>query len=284
MSCLSHHWSKQDSRQSIQSLLVLAWATRLGTFLLTRVMRAGKDKRFDKARNDPKLLLVYWTMQGTLEFSCWKRSCPRYQGPLISLILISGVWVYVTLLPTLILNQNPSPGKDIGIQDIVGWSLWAFGMTFEVVADLQKSAFSKDPGNKVGWLVASKHHNSSVSSLASQPIFFVRNRRNRHVLISIHQGKFIASGLWSISRHPNYFGEITLWFGLYISASTVFRKWQYLSVLSPFFVYLLITRVSGIPLLEKDGLKKWGSSPDYQLYLKRTPVLVPFTAGGGHDG
>ena len=92
----------------------------------------------------------------------------------------------------------------------------------------------------------------------------------------IFQGKFITSGLWSLSRHPNYFGEILLWFGLYVSASSVFKGWQYLAVLSPVFVHLLITKLSGIPMLEKAGVKKWGHLPEYQNYLKDTPILVPF--------
>ncbi len=110
-------------------------------------------------------------------------------------------------------------------------------MFFEVVADYQKSAFRRDPANA---------------------------------------GKFINTGLWSISRHPNYFGEILLWFGLYVSASSMFKKWQYLAVLSPIAVHQLITKLSGIPLLEKSGLKKWGKLPQYQEYLKNTPELVPF--------
>ena len=59
------------------------------------------------------------------------------------------------------------------------------------------------------------------------------------------QGKFISSGLWSLSRHPNYFGEIMLWTGLYVSSSSVFRGAQYFSVISPLFIYLLISRLSG---------------------------------------
>ena len=79
-----------------------------------------------------------------------------------------------------------------------------------------------------------------------------------------------------MSRHPNYFGEIMLWAGLYISASSVFRGLQYLSVLSPVFVHILLTRVSGIPILERSGAKRWGHLKEYQNYLQRTPVLVPF--------
>ena len=69
-------------------------------------------------------------------------------------------------------------------------------------------------------------------------------------LILLLQGKFITTGLWSLSRHPNYFGEITLWFGIYLSCSSTFRGVQYLSVISPLFICFLLTRVSGNPLIE----------------------------------
>jgi steroid 5-alpha reductase family enzyme len=67
-----------------------------------------------------------------------------------------------------------------------------------------------------------------------------------------------------------------LWFGLYISASTVFRGWQYLAVLSPVFVHTLITKLSGIPILEISADKKWGHLKEYQEYKNKTPILVPF--------
>lgn len=210
LSQLSHNQSLMTSRQNITSYMVFGWACRLGTFLFFRILKAGSDNRFDKARDDPAVLFTFWTLQG--------------------------LWVWVTLIPTLILNterRNPP----IGTRDYIGWSVWAVGFLFEVVADMQKSIFRSNPDNK---------------------------------------GKFIQSGLWSISRHPNYFGEITLWFGVYISCSSVFRGSQYLSVLSPVFVMLLITKLSGIPLLEKAGLKKWGTLPEYQKYLQDVPSLVPF--------
>jgi len=210
LSYLSQQWSKGFSRQIIQSNMVMAWAFRLGSYLFIRILKDGKDKRFDNVRDNPGRFFSFWTIQG--------------------------VWVFVTLLPTLMLN-NQTNDKPIGKQDYLGWAMWATGMFFEVLADYQKTAFRNDPAN---------------------------------------QGKFITSGLWSLSRHPNYFGEILLWFGLYVSASSVFKGWQYLAVLSPVFVHLLITKLSGIPLLEKAGVKKWGHLPEYQNYLKNTPILVPF--------
>lgn len=210
LSYLSNEWGNKSPRSVIQSNMVMAWACRLGMYLFTRILKDGKDKRFDKARENPSVLFVYWTIQG--------------------------MWVFITLLPTLMMNQETRV-RPIGTQDYIGWGLWGLGFVIEVVADFQKTMFRNLPAN---------------------------------------EGKFIKSGLWSISRHPNYFGEIMLWFGLYISASSVFRGNQYFAVLSPIFVHLLITRLSGIPLLEKAALKKWGNLPEYQEYLKNTPVLVPF--------
>ena len=76
-------------------------------------------------------------------------------------------------------------------------------------------------------------------------VVYLINSLDLRCQLFILQGKFITSGLWSLSRHPNYLGEILLWAGLYLSASSVFRGAQYTSVISPVFIYLLISRVSG---------------------------------------
>lgn len=86
---------------------------------------------------------------------------------------------------------------------------------------------------------------------------------------------FITSGLWSVSRHPNYFGEIVLWVGVAIIAYPTLYGWQYVSLVSPLFVYLLLTRVSGIPLLEEHAEKKWGKDKKYISYKENTPELFP---------
>ena len=89
--------------------------------------------------------------------------------------------------------------------------------------------------------------------------------------------RWIDCGLWSVIRHPNYLGEILLWAGLFISASSTFRGTaDYLSVLSPVFVALLLTKVSGIPILERQSLKRWGSNQGFADYMQRTSRLVPY--------
>ena len=87
--------------------------------------------------------------------------------------------------------------------------------------------------------------------------------------------RFIDSGLWHYSRHPNYFGEITLWCGITLLAVPALSGWQWITLVSPVFVIVLLTRISGIPLLERKADERWGDDPDYRAYKKNTPVLVP---------
>ena len=92
---------------------------------------------------------------------------------------------------------------------------------------------------------------------------------------SENKNKFIQSGLWSVSRHPNYFGEIVLWFGIALIAFPTLVGPQHVSLISPLFVYLLLTRVSGVHILEKHADDTWGKKKDYKAYKEKTPVLFP---------
>ena len=87
---------------------------------------------------------------------------------------------------------------------------------------------------------------------------------------------FITSGLWSYSRHPNYLGEIILWIGISLIALPSLEGLQYITLISPFFVYLLLTRGTGLNLLEEYAEKKWGDLKEYQKYKNNTPILFPF--------
>lgn len=154
---------------------------------------------------------------------------------------IQGLWVTFTAAAALVAITTAAR-KELDGFAIVGLMVWAFGFIFEVIADSQKSRFSANPDNK---------------------------------------GRFIQTGLWSRSRHPNYFGEIVIWIGIAIIALPVLQGWQWVALVSPIFVTLLLTRVSGVPLLEKKADKKWGEQEDYESYKKRTPVLIPRLSKSG---
>ncbi|NBW93928.1 MAG: DUF1295 domain-containing protein, partial [Bacteroidetes bacterium] len=93
--------------------------------------------------------------------------------------------------------------------------------------------------------------------------------------------RFIDSGLWSVSRHPNYVGEILLWTGMTLMAAPVVSSWQWVILITPAFVYWLLRFVSGVPLLEQRADKKWGGQDAYEAYKRRTPVLFPEPWGRG---
>jgi steroid 5-alpha reductase family enzyme len=123
-----------------------------------------------------------------------------------------------------------------GVWATLGVIVWLIGFAIEVVADTQKRRFRADPANA---------------------------------------GRFISTGLWSRSRHPNYFGEILLWSGVALMAVPTLSGWRWVVLISPVFVWLLLTRVSGVPLLEARAAARFGDDPAYGAYVKHTPVLVP---------
>ncbi|MFZ5858023.1 MAG: DUF1295 domain-containing protein [Chloroflexota bacterium] len=207
--CYSRYSVPLDARSILVAALVIIWAIRLGTFLFSRIRKAGKDDRFDEIKPNFMRFLNVWTIQG--------------------------LWVTFTAAAALVAITSATR-KGLDAFAIIGALVWVIGFVIEVTADAQKSRFNADPSNK---------------------------------------GKFIRTGLWSRSRHPNYFGEIVLWIGIAIIAIPVLQGWQWVAMISPLFVTLLLTRVSGIPLLEKKSDTKWGGQADYEEYKKNTPVLIP---------
>ena len=157
--CYSRYSVPLDARSVLVAALVIVWAIRLGTFLFSRIQKAGKDDRFDEIKPNFLRFLNVWTIQG--------------------------LWVTFTAAAALVAITS-STRKDLDAFAIVGALVWLIGFVIEVVADAQKSRFNADPANK---------------------------------------GKFIRTGLWSRSRHPNYFGEIVLWIGIAIIAIPVLQGW-----------------------------------------------------------
>jgi len=196
--------------QILVSVMVGIWTVRLGSYLVKRIHKSGKDARFDDIKGKPLTFLFAWVAQA--------------------------VWVFATLSPVLIVNgmQRTVP---LGLWDLLGASIFVGGLAFESIADWQKDKFRSHPENK---------------------------------------GRYITSGLWSISRHPNYFGESLLWWGVFASCALSFTAApQYASAAGPLFVFLLVRYGSGVPLLEKSADQKWGTEPEYQQYKADTPIFFP---------
>ena len=148
---------------------------------------------------------------------------------------LQGLWVLLTSSCALA-AMTSARSQPLGAPALLGGALWLAGFAFEVTADEQKRRFRADPANR---------------------------------------GRFIRSGLWAWSRHPNYLGEIVLWIGIALVALPALAGWQYATLVSPLFVYVLLTRISGIPLLESRANKRWGDDPEYRAHRARTPLLFP---------
>ena len=149
---------------------------------------------------------------------------------------LGGTWVFITMAAGLAAMTSQSQSP-VDAFLVVGATLWVIGFGIEVVADQQKTAFRKDPANAE---------------------------------------RFISSGLWSISRHPNYFGEIILWIGIAVIALPVLEGWQWVTLVSPVFVSFLLLKVSGVPMLENNAESRWGNDPEFRQYKAKTPTLIPY--------
>lgn len=148
---------------------------------------------------------------------------------------LQGLWVTFSLCAALAALLSE---REI-LPDIFFWSgafLWFAGFSIEIIADNQKRKFRKEKNNI---------------------------------------DKFITTGMWAWSRHPNYFGEIVLWIGIAVLAFPVLEGWQLLTLISPVFIFLLLTKGSGIPLLEAAADKRWGDQTEYEKYKKSTSILIP---------
>jgi steroid 5-alpha reductase family enzyme len=99
------------------------------------------------------------------------------------------------------------------------------------------------------------------------------NQKSKFRSFPENRDKFITTGLWAKSRHPNYFGEIVLWAGIAVMSFSSLEGWQYLTLISPIFTYILLVYVSGVRMLEARADKKWGHDEDYKKYKSNTPVL-----------
>jgi steroid 5-alpha reductase family enzyme len=146
---------------------------------------------------------------------------------------LQGLWVSLCSMCALTAISSDS-GVVVNALFYFGLGLFLLGFSTEIIADNQKSKFRSFPENR---------------------------------------DKFITTGLWAKSRHPNYFGEIVLWAGIAVMSFSSLEGWQYLTLISPIFTYILLVYVSGVRMLEARADIKWGHDENYKKYKSNTPVL-----------
>ncbi|KAM0948928.1 putative 3-oxo-5-alpha-steroid 4-dehydrogenase [Dioscorea sansibarensis] len=156
-------------------------------------------------------------------------------GKLAVFWIFQAVWVWTVSLPVTVVNASDRD-PSVQAQDIIGWIMWSIGMSIEATADQQKLIFKNFPVNK---------------------------------------GRWCNVGVWRYSRHPNYFGEILLWWGIFVASTPVLHGAEWLVIFGPVFLTLLLLFVSGVPLLEESADKRYGGMEEYRLYKSTTSPLVP---------
>ncbi|XP_004137498.1 uncharacterized protein LOC101219154 isoform X3 [Cucumis sativus] len=156
-------------------------------------------------------------------------------GKLAVFWIFQAVWVWTVSLPVTVVNAS-NHNPSLRAADVIGWIMWLIGFLIEATADQQKLRFKSSPENR---------------------------------------GKWCNVGLWKVSRHPNYFGEIFLWWGIFVASIPVLKGAEWLVILGPIFLTLLLLFVSGIPLLEESADKKFGNVTEYVHYKRKTSPLIP---------
>ncbi|KAM5350482.1 hypothetical protein ACJ41O_006987 [Fusarium nematophilum] len=225
-----------DWRQLVLTGAVAVWATRLGSYLFSRVVQTGQDSRFDQIKHSP----------------------PRFAVA----FLAQAFWVSICLSPVILVNAVPpavlaAAVPKVLITDVIGLVLWSGGFACEVVADLQKSRWVREKKKKVH---DEEFMTRGLFSRSQFPNYFGE--------ITLWTGiATVAAGV--LARRP-----VQLALGLSGGAGGILVTTA-LSYLSPAFAALIVTKVSGIPLSEEKYNKRYGDRKDYQEWKKNTPKLIP---------
>ena len=193
------------------------------------------------------------------------------------IILAISVLLWTIRLSFFLFQRVKRVGKDVRFDNLkfsfskflLAWmtqGLWVFVCLFPILIVFSSSANNENLYLTFGGIIY-------LVGLVVEVI--ADYQKTIHNKINNKKRKFITSGLWSRSRHPNYFGEFLIWTGITIICIPVFSGLKYLALITPIFIYFLLNYISGINLLEERGKGKWGNNPDYIKYLKNTPKFFP---------
>ena len=172
-----------------------------------------------------------WGKPEDFRYAKWRREWGKWLVPRAFLQVFVLQGLLMLIIGYPIILVNANPEPGLNLLDYLGLLVWLIGFFFESVGDKQMAEFKKDPANK---------------------------------------GKIIKSGLWKYTRHPNYFGEATMWWGVFLLSLSVPLGWS--GIISPLTITLLLLYVSGVPMLEK----KYKDKPEFQEYAKVTNKFFPW--------
>lgn len=210
-------WLFAQGHQAITSAalaaMVIAWGLRLAGYLFFRILRMGRDARFDGVREHFWPFLQFWFFQGVV--------------------------VWMVMLPVTLWFQHPGPWTVVKAVAVV---IWATGLLIETMADLQKFRQKSQPGGTSRW---------------------------------------VDTGLWRYSRHPNYFGELVCWWAVWLFVAQDLGWLAFAALIGPVTITVVLLWLTGIPTLERSALKKWGHDPAYAAYRARTRLLIPIRSREG---
>ena len=193
------------------------------------------------------------------------------------IILASCVLLWTIRLSFFLFQRVKRVGKDVRFDNLklsfskflLAWmtqGLWVFICLFPILV-----VFSSPTNNEITYFAF-----GSLTYLIGLVIEIIADyQKTIHNKLNNKKRKFISSGLWSKSRHPNYFGEFLIWTGITIICFPVFSGFKYLALITPIFIYFLLNYISGVNLLEERATEKWGNNPEYVKYLKTTPKFFP---------
>ncbi len=198
----------EQARQVLFVALVTIWGARLAGYLAWRNIGKGEDYRYKAMRRRAG---ARWWWQSLLQ-----------------VFLLQGVLMWVVSLPV---QAGQAADGSLNLLDFAGAALWAVGIFFETVGDVQLARFKADPAN---------------------------------------EGQVMDRGLWRYTRHPNYFGDFLVWWGLYLVALATVDAWW--TIVGPLVMTVLLMRVSGAALLERSLTKR---KPKYEDYVRRTNAFFP---------
>jgi len=164
-------------------------------------------------------------------YAKWRKDWGRWFIPRSFFQVFMLQGIFMLIISSSIVLVNRSPESGLTLLDALGGILWLIGFLFEAVGDYELKRFKQKPESK---------------------------------------GKIMTTGLWKYTRHPNYFGEAALWWGIWLIALSVDSGWA--AIISPLTISFLLLKVSGVKMLEK----KYASNEEFAAYARRTSPFFPW--------